>query len=157
MTPVDEEVKLLLDQIRKLGVPADDGSISVKFGVLFKETEDIFEALSGTLRAAKKRKLIKFQGELLLQGMHDNEPIILLPQQDDGAQVQPNSTPTKEPLENTPPTATAGADMQKQTVPTKEALGLGSTQNISSNGADVPPETAHTNDPSTATASADAV
>ena len=30
---------------------------------------DLFEALNGTLRAAKKRKVITFEGEMLLQGM----------------------------------------------------------------------------------------
>jgi hypothetical protein len=31
---------------------------------------DLFEALVGTLRAAKKRKVIAFEGEMLLQGAH---------------------------------------------------------------------------------------
>lgn len=40
---------------------------------------NIFEALVGTLRAAKKRKIVKYDGELLLQGVHDNVEITLLP------------------------------------------------------------------------------
>ncbi len=41
-----------------------------KFGTLVKDERcgDIFEALVGTLRAAKKRKVIAFEGEMLLQG-----------------------------------------------------------------------------------------
>jgi hypothetical protein len=39
----------------------------------------IFEALVGTLRAAKKRKVRSYEGELLLQGVHDNVEIILKP------------------------------------------------------------------------------
>lgn len=40
---------------------------------------NIFEALVGTLRAAKRRKLLTYEGELLLQGVHDNVEIILKP------------------------------------------------------------------------------
>lgn len=52
----------------------------MKFGVLFSDDRcaNIFEALVGTLKAAKKRKVITFQGELLLQGVHDNVDVILL-------------------------------------------------------------------------------
>jgi hypothetical protein len=52
----------------------------VKFGVLFNDERcaNLFEALLGTLRAAKKRKIVKFEGELLLQGVHDNVDIYLL-------------------------------------------------------------------------------
>lgn len=39
---------------------------------------NIFEALVGTLRAAKKRKMIHFEGEMLLQGPHDNVDVVLL-------------------------------------------------------------------------------
>lgn len=55
--------------------------LQVKFGVLFNDDRcaNIFEALVGTLRAAKKRKVVKYDGELLLQGVHDNVEIILLP------------------------------------------------------------------------------
>ena len=52
----------------------------VKFGVLFADDRcaNIFEALVGTLRAAKKRKMIHFEGEMLLQGAHDNVDVVLL-------------------------------------------------------------------------------
>ena len=42
----------------------------VKFGTIVKDERcgDLFEALVGTLRAAKKRKVVDFQGEMLLQG-----------------------------------------------------------------------------------------
>ena len=36
------------------------------------------EALNGTLRAAKKRGVIYFDGELLLQGVHDGVDVVLL-------------------------------------------------------------------------------
>uniref|UniRef100_A0A8C2TAF9 Costars family protein ABRACL n=1 Tax=Coturnix japonica TaxID=93934 RepID=A0A8C2TAF9_COTJA len=46
-----------------------DGQVSVKFGVLFADEKcaNLFEALVGTLKAAKRRKIVTYQGELLLQ------------------------------------------------------------------------------------------
>jgi hypothetical protein len=80
MLDVDGEVKALVDKIKELGEPdkADDNRIKVKYGLLFKETSDLFEALAGTLRAAKRKKILTFHGELLLQGIHDNVDIVLL-------------------------------------------------------------------------------
>ena len=53
--------------------------LKVTFGVLFHDDKcaNIFEALVGTLRAAKKRKVVTYDGELLLQGVHDNVEITL--------------------------------------------------------------------------------
>lgn len=50
--------------------------------MLFNDDQcaNIFEALVGTLRAAKKRKVLTYDGELLLQGVHDNVEIILKPE-----------------------------------------------------------------------------
>lgn len=55
--------------------------LKVTFGVLFHDDRcaNIFEALVGTLRAAKKRKVVAYEGELLLQGVHDNVEIVLKP------------------------------------------------------------------------------
>ncbi|XP_053502566.1 costars family protein ABRACL [Ictalurus furcatus] len=77
---VDHEVKLLVNEIHRLGSKNADGKISVKFGVLFNDDKcaNLFEALVGTLKAAKRKKVITFQGELLLQGVHDNVDVILL-------------------------------------------------------------------------------
>ena len=52
----------------------------MKFGVLFSDERcaNIFEALVGTLRAAKKRKIVDFPGQILLQGAHDDVDIVLL-------------------------------------------------------------------------------
>ncbi|XP_068564535.1 costars family protein ABRACL [Cebidichthys violaceus] len=77
---VGHEVKLLVQEIQRLGSKSADGQTSVKFGVLFNDDRcaNIFEALVGTLRAAKRKKIISFEGELLLQGVHDNVEIILL-------------------------------------------------------------------------------
>ncbi|KAM9339659.1 costars family protein ABRACL [Symphorus nematophorus] len=77
---VDHEINLLKKEIQRLGSKNADGQTSVKFGVLFNDDQcaNIFEALVGTLKAAKKRKVVSFQTELLLQGVHDNVDIILL-------------------------------------------------------------------------------
>ena len=55
--------------------------MKVTFGKLFHDDRcaNIFEALVGTLRAAKKRKVVAYDGELLLQGVHDNVEITLNP------------------------------------------------------------------------------
>ena len=37
-----------------------------------------FAALVGTLKAAKRKKIVNYSGELLLQGVHDNVDIVLL-------------------------------------------------------------------------------
>lgn len=78
---VEEEVERLKEEIKRLGKAQDDGSYKVTFGVLFNDDRcaNIFEALVGTLRAAKKRKIVAYDGELLLQGVHDNVEIILKP------------------------------------------------------------------------------
>ncbi|KAG5276539.1 hypothetical protein AALO_G00106850 [Alosa alosa] len=77
---VDHEVSLLVEEIRRLGTENADGKISVTFGVLFNDDKcaNLFEALVGTLRAAKRKKIVTYQGELLLQGVHDNVDVILL-------------------------------------------------------------------------------
>lgn len=69
-----------LSYLALLSVLDADGQTSVKFGVLFNDDRcaNIFEALVGTLKAAKKKKVVNFQGELLLQGVHDNVDVILL-------------------------------------------------------------------------------
>ncbi|KAK2570480.1 Costars family protein ABRACL [Acropora cervicornis] len=77
---VEHEVKLLVEEIKRLGSPNADGQVSVKFGVLFSDDRcaNIFEALVGTLKAAKRKKIVSYNGELLLQGVHDNVDIVLL-------------------------------------------------------------------------------
>jgi hypothetical protein len=75
---VDHEVRLLQDWIVKLGVRQADGLYAVAFGPLFEATDQIFEALAGTLKAAKKRGVIKYDAPILLKGPHDKVLITLL-------------------------------------------------------------------------------
>lgn len=79
LAAVGEEIAKLKVEITRLGAKQPDGSIKVKFGTLFNETGDVFEALGGTLRAAKKRKIVKFDAEMLLQARDDDVDIFLLP------------------------------------------------------------------------------
>ena len=77
---VEHEVELLVEEIRRLGAPNAEGKTAVTFGVLFRDDRcaNLFEALVGTLRAAKRKKIVKYDGELLLQGVHDDVEVVLL-------------------------------------------------------------------------------
>ena len=57
-----------------------DGHYAVTFGVLFNDDRcaNLFEALVGTLKAAKRKKIVAYNTELLLQGVHDKEVITLI-------------------------------------------------------------------------------
>jgi len=76
---VEKDIHELVQFIKKLGT-AKDGVYTVTFGVLFKDEklQDTLESLAGTLKAAKKRGIIKYERELLLQGSGDNEVITLI-------------------------------------------------------------------------------
>lgn len=76
---VNEEVERLQVEIKRLGRAQPDGSVTVTFGVLFKDDVclQVFEAIVGTLKAAKKRGIVKYDSELLLSPVHDNVVITL--------------------------------------------------------------------------------
>jgi len=80
MANTQEEVKLLVREIKRLGDKQSNNTYTVAYGKLFADDKvaNIFEALLGTLRAAKKQKIITYEGELLLQGVHDKVVITLL-------------------------------------------------------------------------------
>ncbi|XP_063424398.1 costars family protein ABRACL-like isoform X1 [Mytilus trossulus] len=77
---VNKEIGHLIDAIQRLGTENSDKQHEVTFGVLFNDDDcaNLFEAMVGTLRAAKRKKIITYDGELLLQGVHDNVKITLL-------------------------------------------------------------------------------
>lgn len=75
-----KEVKKLVQAIKERGtVDRIDPQkrIYVKFGPLFKETTHQFEALSGTLKTAKKWGVVSFGPDVLFERTHDNEIIHL--------------------------------------------------------------------------------
>lgn len=78
---VDHEVKLLIECIKRIGKAQADGSVQTTFGEIFKDEvlEQQLESLVGTMKAAKKKGVIDFQGQMLLQGAHDNVVVTLKP------------------------------------------------------------------------------
>ena len=68
---VEHEVNLLKEEMKRLGEPNADGQFVVPFGVLFNDDKcaNLFEALVGTLRAAKRKKIVAYDGEMLFQGI----------------------------------------------------------------------------------------
>lgn len=54
--------------------------LSVKFVKLIDDERcgNIFEAIIGTLKAARKSKVVDFEGEFLLKGVHDDVEIKVL-------------------------------------------------------------------------------
>lgn len=77
---LDEEVEQLRKDIMRIGKQDESGNWIVKFGTLFDDEEvtQYYEALVGTLRTAKKRGVVKFPGQMLLKGAHDNVDITLI-------------------------------------------------------------------------------
>ena len=68
---LDREISQLLVDIKRI---QPEGETFCAFGDLFldEQVEQYYEALVGTLKAAKKKGLIHFKGQILLKGMHDN-------------------------------------------------------------------------------------
>eukprot|EP00934_Nitzschia_sp_Nitz4_P000701 Nitzschia sp. Nitz4//scaffold221_size33835//30023//30908//NITZ4_007857-RA/size33835-processed-gene-0.24-mRNA-1//-1//CDS//3329542575//701//frame0 len=75
---LQQEIKQLLIDIRRIGT---EGEPSVTFGELFDDEKvaNYYEALVGTIKSAKKRGLISFEGQMLLKGPHDNVVITIVP------------------------------------------------------------------------------
>ena len=74
---VDKEIRKLIGLVVEHGSGAE-GSRVITYGELFKLAEDSMEALSGTLKTAKKQKVVKFEAEMLFQGQSDAVVITLL-------------------------------------------------------------------------------
>lgn len=74
---MDKEIQQLLKDIKRVG---ETGEPSVDFGDLFDDEEvaNYYEALVGTLKAAKKKKLIGYDGQYLMKGVHDKVVISIL-------------------------------------------------------------------------------
>lgn len=66
--------------MKELSSANADGNYVVKYGVLFADNylAGKLEAMAGTLRAAKRKKIIQFGPEILLQGAHDKEDVTLI-------------------------------------------------------------------------------
>ena len=77
---VEHDITLLREGIKRIGKPgANAGEYVATFGALFKDEvlEQQLESLVGSLKAMKKRKLVNFEGQMLLQGAHDHVEVTL--------------------------------------------------------------------------------
>lgn len=97
-----EEIDRLPDDIRRIGptYPAPMGR--VLFGELFDddEVQNTYEALVATLRNAKKRGIITFKGQMLLQGVHNKVVISIVgeePTEEEDLKENLPKTPVQRP------------------------------------------------------------
>jgi len=74
---LNEEIEHLLIDIERIG---EAGKPYVNFGELFDDDDvaNYYEALVGTLKAAKKKKLINYDGQILLKGVSDKVVVKIL-------------------------------------------------------------------------------
>eukprot|EP01096_Ripella_sp_DP13-Kostka_P006794 TRINITY_DN244_c0_g1_i1.p1 TRINITY_DN244_c0_g1~~TRINITY_DN244_c0_g1_i1.p1 ORF type:complete len:108 (-),score=58.35 TRINITY_DN244_c0_g1_i1:220-510(-) len=88
---VDHEVKLVQYHIARVGKKQADGTYTVTFGDFFNdgEVEQTFESLVGSLKAAKRRNIIKFDGQMLLMPVHKDVLITLIDPLPEGTYVEP--------------------------------------------------------------------
>ena len=82
MPDVEEECEQLVKEIARISGDKKNSNDKTfcTYGELFDDdvVQNTFEALMGTLKAAKKRKLINYEGQLLLQGVHNAVEIEIL-------------------------------------------------------------------------------
>ena len=77
---VDKQIRMLISILQGKGG-------SVLFGDLFRETADEMPALAATLAVAQKRGVLGFEGNMLMQGVHDKVRITLLKSEIEGSTV----------------------------------------------------------------------
>lgn len=78
---VDKEVRLISEHMKRLGTKQADGSYTCAFGRFFSDdtVAQTFESLVGSLLAAKRRGVVKFEGQMLLMPTHKDTVLTLLP------------------------------------------------------------------------------
>eukprot|EP01101_Sappina_pedata_P008074 TRINITY_DN4408_c0_g1_i1.p2 TRINITY_DN4408_c0_g1~~TRINITY_DN4408_c0_g1_i1.p2 ORF type:complete len:102 (-),score=59.56 TRINITY_DN4408_c0_g1_i1:89-394(-) len=88
---VEHEIKLIQFHLERIGTVQADGTVKTTFGDVFndEEAEQIFESLVGSLKAARKAGVIKFQGQMLLMPVHKDVEIILVNRLPAGTTVAP--------------------------------------------------------------------
>jgi hypothetical protein len=71
------ELQRLIKDIKRVGDPAKP---FVTFGDLFDDdgVANYYEALVGTLKAAKKKGLVSYEGQILLKGISDSVVISIV-------------------------------------------------------------------------------
>lgn len=106
METVEKECEQLKRDIARLGTPGPGHGLPVvSFGKLFEDEQcqQFYEALNGTLKAARKRGIIDIKGQMWLKGAHDKVPITLL----DAKPPAPASARAGAPAPPPPPAAPA--------------------------------------------------
>lgn len=74
----DKVVVQLIGEIQNRGTKNANGQYEITFGKLFDETANIFDALVGIIKTAKKYHVVHANKDQLWQGQDDNEIITLL-------------------------------------------------------------------------------
>lgn len=90
----NKEVTKLIQEIVKHGRRNENGQVEITFGTLFDRTENVFEALSGTCKTAKKHGIVAYDGEHLWQGVHKHVSITLLKETHSGINALPRRRST---------------------------------------------------------------
>jgi len=75
---VDNEIDKLIKVITDNGKSGTDGKVSITFGQLFILYQDISDSLVGIMMRAKKRSRLRYEGDMLWQGVHDAVGITVL-------------------------------------------------------------------------------
>ncbi len=75
---------MIILHIISRGRPVKGAFSEISFGQLFYETDNIFEALAGTLKTAKKYGVVDYEGDLLFQGTNDTTMIRLVKDKHEG-------------------------------------------------------------------------
>jgi hypothetical protein len=84
---MDKQIRQLIDIFQKHGARSNEGKFEMTFHKLFQITEDVFDALAGLLRTAKKYAVVGFQADMLLQGQNDRDILTLLKEKHDGVKI----------------------------------------------------------------------
>ena len=80
----DRVVRQLIDEIRARGGRGADGRWTITFGKLFDETANVFDALAGICKTAKKYGVLGYDRDQLWQGQDDAVVITLLKEEHGG-------------------------------------------------------------------------
>jgi len=83
----DKSIRRLIEEIKKYGAMSAAGQVEVTFGTLFEETANIFDALVGIIKMAKKYGVLFCKKDQLWQGQDDAEVITLLKDTHDGVVI----------------------------------------------------------------------
>jgi len=116
---VEKEIDKLISEINGIGKKVGS-EVHVTFGDLFHRYQDVSDTLVGILQRAKKRGLVKYEGEggdLLLQGRHNHVMIILDHSKAAAWQKEYKATGGKSPTVSSPPQRPPAAVEKKPAIP----------------------------------------